>query len=323
MMMENISRKSVEVAELRYKVNLQLFAEDGEPYPELENDPDFKEDDREYSKMDAKIEKFTEERTPKAEVKTENEPVKVEEIVKPEVVDPEKPKQDSETNKAFQEMRKQLEAEQAKAKKADELISAQFGDRGIHTVEQYDQWIREGEEEAELERLKNSGLSAEEIQKLKDYDRLLAETSQESQAKYQQTIKSQWDEVFNAFPDLDKRDIQFNGTQVTFAGEKAPEWLTSDMIAELESGAKPLNAYRNAHFDTILANATKTIKETAAQDALDKLGSKDHLAPNASTGGEVDHVEIDPEQMRIFRQLNKGKTDAQIRSFYKKSLAGG
>lgn len=322
-MMENISRKSVDVADLRYKVNLQLFADgEGEPYPELENDPEYKKDAQEYSKMDAKLDKFTEERTQKAEVKMEDEPVEEVKAVTEEVATPEKPKQDSETNKAFQDMRKQLEAEQAKAKKADALISAQFGDRGIHTVEQYDQWIKEGEEEAELERLTTAGLTPEEIQKLKDYDRLLAETSQDSQTKYQQTVKSQWDEVFNAFPDLDKRDIQFNGTQVTFVGDKPPEWLTSDMISRLESGYNPIDAYRNAHYDTILANATKTIKETAAQDALDKLNSKDHLAPNASTGGEVDHVEIDPAQMAMYRKLT-GKSDAEIRKFHKKSLAGG
>lgn len=320
--MENISRKSVEVAELRYKVNLQLFAEDGEPYPELENDPDYKEDARGYSKMDAKLEKFTEERAPKAEVKTENEPVEEIKAVTEEVATPEKPKQDAETNKAFQEMRKQLEAEQAKAKKADELISAQFGDRGIHTVEQYDQWIREGEEEAELERLTNAGLTPEEIQKLKDYDRIVQETSQEQQTRHQQTIKSQWDEVFNTFPDIEKRDIQFNGTQVVFTGESVPEWLTPDMIARLESGYSPMDAYRNAHYETIMQKTLSSVKEAAAQDAMDKLNSKDHLAPNASTGGEVDHVEIDPQQMAIYRKMT-GKSDAEIRKFHKKQLAGG
>ena len=144
-------------ADFPLKMNLQLFAEDDDVTPNLEDTPEFKEDAREYANMDAKIDKFMEEKTPKAEpeVKTEIEPVKVEEIVKPEAVEPEKPKQDSETNKAFQEMRKQLEAEkaraaeiEAKAKKADDLIAQQYGaSHGIYTVEQYEQRLQQEREQ--------------------------------------------------------------------------------------------------------------------------------------------------------------------------------
>lgn len=321
-MMHKISRETAKVAELPLKMNLQLFGDDeDEGYPELENDPEFKEDAKEFSKMDAKMDKFIEEKTPKVEVKEvkkEIEPVKEEvKAVTEDVATPEqKPKQDKETNDAFQNMRKQLEAQEAKAKKADELIAAQFGSQGITTVEQYDAWIREGEEQAEVERLTNAGLTPEEIQKLKDYDRIQAETSQEAQVKQKEAVQSQWKQLYSAYPDIVEASKAFDEG-------KDPEWYTDEMKAEIARGASPIAAYRHAHFDTILANATKTVKETATQDALDKLNSKDHLAPNASTGGEVDHVEIDPETMRMFKQLNKGKTDAQIRAFYKKSLAGG
>ncbi len=92
------------------------------------------------------------------------------------------------------------------------------------------------------------------------------------------------------------------------------------MQAEIARGASPLAAYRSAHFETILANATKGIKEVTKQEALNQLSSKDHIKANATGGGEVDHVQIPEAMMAQYRAYNKGKTDAQIRAFHKQQL---
>lgn len=315
-MMQNISRKMANVAELPLKLNLQLFAEEG--YPSLEESSEFKDDAKEFN---AKMDKFVQEREAKtepvkepetpAEIKTE--PAKESEpAATPEVATPaDKPKQDSETNKAFQEMRKQLEAEQARAKKADDLIAKQWGHLGITTVEQYEKAEQAEREAEDNKRYQEAGLTPEEIQKLKDYDRIQAETAQQAQIRTQTDNEQRWKQLYDVYPEVEEAIRKFN------VGEPQ-DIFNAEMQVELSRGASPLAAYRNAHFETILQKTLNGVKETATQEAMDKLNSKDHLAPNASTGGEVDHVEIDDETMRAYRALNKGKTDAQIRAWHKK-----
>lgn len=315
--MQNISSKTGNVADFPAKLNLQLFGEE-DGTPNLEESAEYEADAREFN---AKMDTFAKGRaieteTDVVEQETEN-PETVEEVEKPEVVDPEKPKQDSETNKAFQEMRKQLEAEkarvadiEARAKKADELIASQYGEsHGIYTVEQYEQRLQQEREQENIERYKEAGLTDEEIRKIKDYDSIKQQSESSRLEQQQQAAIAQWQQLFTTYPDLSPAE----------AG-KSPDWYTPEMAAEIERGASPLAAYRNAHFETILQRTLGNAQEAAKQEALDKLNSKEHLAPNSSTGGEVDHVEIDDETMRAYRALNKGKTDAQIRAWHKKNV---
>lgn len=314
----------------RLPLNLQLFADGDDGTPNLEDDPDYASDVREYEQMDAKIEKFTAERTSKETVKetdtkTEKEPAKADDDAgTKEVATPnDKPKQDKETNDAFQEQRKAREAAEAKAKvledkaaKADALIKAQFGNQGINTVEQYEQWIRDGEIQAETDRYTDAGLTPEEIEKLRDYDTLKAEVTNRTVTEIQQESSKQWGALYNAYPEVEEAIVKFN------KGE-AQTIFNAEMQAEIARGASPLAAYRNVHFETILANATKSVKETATQDAVDRINSKSHIKGNAQAAGDIDHYEVDPEQMKIYRGLMKGKSDAEIRKFAKKQNAGG
>jgi hypothetical protein len=332
--MEQISRKIGEVAVLpkfRLPLNLQLFAEDDAP--NLEDSPEFKEDSREYEKMNAKIDKFNSDRAPKETVK---EPAKVEVVIEKELVKVEeeagnkevatptdKPKQDTETNKAFQEMRQKLESAEkekaevlAKAQKADAMIKAQFGAQGITTVEQYEQWLKQGEEEADNTRYKEAGLTEAEIEKIRKFDEIQAKAESSQKEQTQQAYLSQWESLYKAYPDI-VADAE------SFREGKDPSFYTEEMKDEIARGASPLAAYRNAHFETILANATKTVKETATQDAVDRLSSKNHIKGNAQAAGDIEHFEVDADQMRIYRGLMKGKTDAQIRAFAKKQNVGG
>jgi hypothetical protein len=313
-MMDQISSKTGKVAEFPLKLNLQLFAEE-EGYPSLEDSSEFNDDAREFN---AKMDKYVEERTPKVETQAETETVEAEEVVKPEVVDPEKPKQDPETNKAFQEMRKaKEEAErkaaetEVKAKKADELIAQQYGHMGIYTVDQYEAALKADQEAKNAERYEESGLTSEEIEAIRNYRQVKEQLEQQVNVTVQEEKAAQWNSLYATYPEL-------KDTAELFKQGAAPEWYTPEMAAEIARGASPIAAYRNAHFETIMQKTLGNTKEVAKQEALDQLNSKDHLAPNAATGGDVDHVDIDPETMRMYRSLNKGKSDAQIRAWHKK-----
>jgi hypothetical protein len=314
-----------EVADLpsRYPLNLQLFAGDGTP--SLEDSPDYAADMNEFDQKMSKYVSSRQQEEPATPTDTPEPttPVPAEESQQagnPEVAIPgDKPKQDPETNKAFQEMRKQLEAEkaraaeiEAKAKKADELIAQQYGEsHGIYTVEQYEKQLQREQEQADRQRYEEAGLTPEEIQMLKEYPQLKQTTESFQQSRQTEDFTAAWKSLYAMYPEVEQAINQYN------AGE-AQDIFNDEMRAELGRGASPLAAYRSAHFERIMQSQLKNVQEVAKQEALDKLNSKEHLAPNASTGGEVDHVEIDEETMRAYRALNKGKSDAQIRAWHKK-----
>lgn len=321
--MNQISRKTAEVADLLLKLDLQLFAEEDDGTPNLEDSPEFKDDAKEFN---AKMDKYTESRESKAtpaEQPKDNEPAPAsKEAVTPEVAVPEdKPKQDSETNKAFQEMRRKAdEAErraaevEARAKKADELIAQQWGkSHGIYTVEQYEQRLQQEREAEDNERYQAAGLTPEEIEKIRKYDELQQETETQRVTRQQEEHNRSWSDLYAAYPEL------VESANEKFTKGEDTEWYNDAMKAEIARGASPLAAYRNAHFETILQTAMKSTKEVAKQEALNSLNSKNHIKPNGSESGDVEHVEIDDETMRMYRSLNKGKTDAQIRAFHKKN----
>lgn len=319
--MNQISRKTGEVADRPYllRLNLQTFAEEGEGYPSLEDSSEFRDDAKEFN---SKLDKFTSERAPKEETpaatEPENEPAKAEEVVKPEVVDPEKPKQDSETNKAFQEMRKaREEAERVakehadKIKRADEFVAQNWGHLGITTVEQYEVALKAEREAENNQRYNDAGLTPEEIEAIQNYPATKQQIAQQQTAQTEAERQTSWGKLYAAYPDLAESSQAFE------AGGK-PEWFTPEMEAEIARGASPLAAYRNAHFETILQKTVGNTKEVAKQEALNSLNSKNHLKPNGTENADVDHVEIDEETMRMYRSLNKGKSDAEIRKWHKK-----
>lgn len=329
--MDYISRKTGNVADFPLKLNLQMFADEADGTPSLEDSPEFREDAKEFDAMNAKMDKYVKEHTKEtikevaAENTIENKPAEEsKEAVKPEFAVPDdKPKQDSETNKAFQEMRQKLEAAEkanaeieAKARKADELIAQQYGQsHGIFTVEQYEQRIKQEAEAADDERYQAAGLTPEEINKLRTVDELQTQMMQQEEQKRASEINSQWQSLYSTYNDLQE-------SSKLFSEGKEPEWYNAEMKAEIARGASPLAAYRNAHFEAIMQNAVKGTKETAKQEALNQLNSKDHMRPSGSDGGDVDHVEIDAQQMAMYRRMT-GKSDSEIRKFHKKQLAGG
>lgn len=319
--MNGISSEKGNVADFPLKLNLQLFADGDDGTPSLEDSAEFETDAREFN---AKMDKYVQERevkTPPAEPDKEKPPVTEEDKAdKPEIAEPEppKPKQDSETNKAFQEMRKaREEAERVakesseRAKRADALIAEQYGHMGITTVEQYDAALKAEREAENVQRYQESGLTPEEVEWLRTRDEVEPKLKAEQEERAIQESTTQWKKLYDSYPNL------LDSAKV-FTEGKDPDWYTDEMKAEIARGASPLAAYRNAHFETILQQKMGNTKEIAKQEALDQLNSKEHLAPNATTGGEVDHVEIDGETMRNYRALNKGKTDAQIRAWHKK-----
>lgn len=80
-------------------------------------------------------------------------------------------------------------------------------------------------------------------------------------------------------------------------------------------GYRAIDAYRLANMESI----GQDIGRRAAQAEGQRLRGKDHLKAAGSSRGSGD-VSVPPGQMRMFRALNPGKSDAEITKFYNQHI---
>lgn len=80
-------------------------------------------------------------------------------------------------------------------------------------------------------------------------------------------------------------------------------------------GYSAIDAYRLANMDAIAEDRGRQ----AAQAELQRMRGKDHLKATGNGRGSGD-VSVPPSQMRMFRALNPGKTDAEITKYYNKHI---
>jgi len=80
-------------------------------------------------------------------------------------------------------------------------------------------------------------------------------------------------------------------------------------------GYRAIDAYRLANMEAI----SQKMGQQAAQAQARKIQGKDHLRSSGNARGAGD-VSVPPDQMRMFRALNPGKTDAEITKFYNQHL---
>jgi hypothetical protein len=308
-MMDNIqSRKNGEVAELRWKLNLQLFAEEAEPAEPTE--PAYVEPEE---PEDVTWEPFESDK-PKVEPEKTEEP----EVVDPE---PEKPKQDHETNKAFQEMRKAREEAERRAKAADEIIEREFGHLGIKTVEQYHQYLQDEKKRREYA---EKGIDYDEVRKIAkeeaDNHPDVIKARQEAQ---RMAVNSEIRELKTAYPELDISEVdRLDPTELRTMLSKLPNW--DQMEHRVNRGYSLKDAYELANREAIEQKRL----EAAKQAERNKIHGKAHLKPSGSaeTG---DAIIVPPEVMNQYRQIFKKQlkagtmTESDFVNHYKKSLRGG
>lgn len=300
-MSEYTSSKTVEVADLPKQfalpLNLQLFAEealaddggasfdDAEVVEDVEQDFDNEDD---YEPVDDS-----------------------EEAQQPEVAEPEqKPKQDSETNKAFQKMRQELEATQTLMKRNAEIarkygaeygvfseadIAAQYGNHGITTLEQFEQQLQ-------FDAYREKGIDPDEIRAIVDNhpDLVAARKMREDQL-----LVTSYQELQEEYPDLVK--------EPTDVGEEVwSKWNNG------KNGISLAEAYTLVNRKEILAKQ----QAAARQTVLNQTSSKAHLKPSGNVGTGGDTTQIPADVLKMYKQLTPGKPDSYYIEHYKRSMKG-
>lgn len=253
------------------------------------------------------------------EIENTSETHEPEEAEKPEVAEPEpEQRQDSETNKAFQEMRKKMESlekEKQFARKYGQYgvfeesdIERLYGSKGIHSVSDLDKAIENERREKERQEWIDQGLDVDMVdkylqQKLENHPDVI----KGRQAAYDSMLVNSFDEVKRSYPDM----------------VKSPEDIPTEVWQRFNNGQ---NGVSLAEAFLLVRNKEIVEREQAKirQAALNNGASKNHIRANGSDGAGTDMTQIPDEVLNQYRRLFKGtgKTDKDFIAHYKKSLGG-
>jgi len=287
------SRKMAEVAELPLKLNLQLFAE-GDPEPTEPTEP------IEPASPPAEPTEPQEPSEPTLEPENKAEP--------PEAADPDqKPRQDPDTNKAFQDMRHKVQEMDRQLKERDAWVEKNYGQHGLKTWEDYQ---RQVDRERDLAYYEEKGVDPNVVEEI--VDKKLQNHPEVVKARQLQ-IKAYESEQMT---DLNKRyglDVK------TFEDVKSlPNG--SAMVEKIMNGYEWHEAYLITHYDQVQQKAA----ETARQAARNNQDSKAHLK-TPTGGGDVDTFVMPPDTLAEYRRMfakeyRSGKmTDKDFTAHYRKS----
>jgi len=272
----NTGSKVAGVADLPFKLNLQLFGEVDEP-----------------TNVEVPVD-AVDVVEPNSEVENDESTVEdTEETVTPEVVEPDqKPKQDSETNKAFQEMRHKLQETERLATRNTEIarkfgaeygvfsdadIASKYGQsHGIHTMEQLANQIQ-------MEAYMEKGIDPDEIKQIVDNHPDLV---QARKVAYEQNLMSNFNDLKSEYPDIVKQGEDISP-------EVWARWNNG------QSGLSLTDAFTLVNRKDILAKQQAAVK----QANLNNLNSKNHMKPNGATGGTMDLTQIPDDVMSSYRKM--------------------
>ena len=188
----------------------------------------------------------------------------------------------------------------------------------------------DGYSEAEIRRSVNAEVAMFRVQQLelKEQQREeRAQMEQKQQQAEQQQIQQQASVERGAkalLDDFDALKKEYGDLLPEITGESTPEKLQSlisqldqETATRLQRGYTLKDAFVASHHADILASASKK----GAQQTLNAVNGRSHLKPSGGTS-EVETTTIPDETLKMYKQLNPGRTQKEYLEHYKKSMKG-
>jgi len=265
----------------KYKLNLQLFAEEGENVEEIAEPQDEHE----------------------LEIDEQEEPS--EDIQ--EVADPE-PERDYEKDKAFAELRRKAEDAERRASKADQWAKENYGHMGISTWDEYQTALAEDKKRAAYE---EQGIDYDAVRKIaKEEAENHPDVKKSQETNQRNTVNAEIRALKAAYPDVEIGEIEDLRDLVPVL-EKLPNW--TEIQKRVSKGYDLIDAFELANRDTIVGKRTAA----AAQAARNAANSKNHMKPTGNQNAD-NAIMIDAEEMAMFKRLMPKATEAEIIAFKKR-----
>lgn len=189
-----------------------------------------------------------------------------------------------------------------------------FTGKPITTVDELNEWHQKFADTKLQQDLQAGRLTAEGLNQLIEQNPILQQARQmvqntENLQKEQQAAADQA-RIDSELAEIGKLDPTIKGVADLLNMPTAAQFK-----GYVDKGYSFLDAYKLANMDT-MANARA---QAAADEATRKAQSKSHLTATGNVQGAGD-VSVPSGQMRLFRALNPGKSDAEIRSYYNKHI---
>jgi hypothetical protein len=224
-----------------------------------------------------------------------------------------KPKQSADTNATFADARRKEEIDKLRTelKSRDKWVAENFGKtHGIFTWEQYQSAIEAtkaqqatAEQQKVLNDLREQGVEVDTILKVVEHHPVLRALQTENallkSRVEQQSLQSQFNELKAKFPEMKSPDDIDPQTWSVYTA--AQDKLT---LAQ---------AYYAVHGDELLSKA----EQGGEKKAIRKIGSKDHLTTEKSSGGGFEEpVAISDEKLAVY--LSCGIDEKRAREIERK-----
>lgn len=164
----------------------------------------------------------------------------------------------------------------------------------MQTDQEYIQWERQNERTTAQQQRQQE---AQESQKRQNMDTAMKLTME------------QYGELKKDYPDLLPADCQDFKTLVEQLNPKVTEKMASGYLLE--------DAFKLVHFDDILSRASKR----GAQQTLNSVNGRAHVKPSGGAS-EVETIAIPEDTLKMYKQLNPGRTHKEYLEHYKRSLKG-
>lgn len=260
--------------------------------------------------------------------------------------------QSPEANRAFAEMRKRNEQLESQIQRLtaetqrrfgissiDELISGwdrtaqiqqqqqamqqqqQVTDFNQNIAKMINDMRAEGYSEAEIQRSVKAEVALFKAQQMelkeqqREQQRQIEMQQQQRQAQFMQINQNIQTRMNNEFAELQKEYPEFKNL-TELAQSCGPE-VWQKISEKWGNGYSMLDAYESENRQALKEKATAAVK----QQTLNQVNGRAHLKPSGGRS-EVDTLTIPEETLKIYKQLNPGKTHKEYLEHYRRSQKG-
>lgn len=234
-----------------------------------------------------------------------------------ETAEPQTQEQSKETNAAFANMRRELEAMKRQQKEIDESYARQYGhlvnpetNQPIRGARDYFEALAAQERMNAREQLQQANVDPSLIDKMIQNSPVIrqaeAATAELNNIRARQMMEEDFKEVLKMDPTLSSQDDII----------KADNYQNVVNYVQEHPGIRFSDAYKIVNFDRLASSRT----EAAKQAAINQVKGKNHLVTGAALNVNDGMEEIPADVVEMYKETFPGKTMSELKSLYNKAL---
>lgn len=235
-----------------------------------------------------------------------------------ETAEPQKQEQSRETNAAFANMRRELEAMKRQQQEIDESYARQYGhlvnpetNQPIRGARDYFEALAAQERMNAREQLQQANVDPSLIDKMIQNSPVIrqaeAATAELNNIRARQMMEEDFKEVLRMDPTLSSQEDII----------KADNYQDVVNYVQTHPGMRFSDAYKLVNFDRLASSRTAAAKQAAIND----VKGKNHLSTGAALNVADNEEDIPPTMIEKYKELFPDKSMKELKSLYNKTIA--